>query len=88
MLGDWRLNGIITLQSGAPFTVNITEDLANIGAGPAQRQNLTGDPNLPGGQRTSDRWFDTDAFSLQDPFTFGNAPRNPVLAPGLANVDL
>ena len=88
VLGNWRLNGIVTLQSGAPFTVNLTEDLANIGAGPAQRPNLTGDPNLPGGERTSDRWFNTDAFTEQALFTFGNAPRNPVFAPGLANVDL
>ena len=88
LLGNWRVNGLVTLQTGAPFTVNITEDLANIGAGPAQRPNLVGDPNLPGDQRTPDRWFNTDAFSAQAPFTFGSAPRNPVFGPGLANVDL
>ncbi len=88
LLGNWRFNGIFTMQSGAPFTVNITEDRANVGAGPAQRPNLTGDPNLPGGQRTPDRWINTDAFSLQDPFTFGNAGRNPVFAPGFANLDM
>ena len=87
-LGDWRFNGILTLQSGAPFTVNIVEDRANVGAGPAQRPNQIGDPNLPGDQRTPDRWFNTEAFSLADPFTFGNAKRNSVLAPGLFNVDM
>ncbi len=87
-LGNWRVNGVVTLRSGAPFTVNIIEDRANIGAGPAQRPNLTGDPNLPGGQRVPERWFNTEAFSLQDPFTFGTAPRNPVFAPGYANVDM
>ena len=78
----------MTLQSGAPFTVNLIEDVANIGAGPAQRPNLVGNPNVPRGQRSPDRWFDTDAFSLQDPFTFGSAPRNPVFGPGLATVDM
>ena len=87
LLGNWRVNGIVTAQSGAPFTVNVTDDIANIGAGPAQRPNLTGDPNLPLGERTQERWFDTDAFSLQDPFTYGNAARNPVFAPGYFNVD-
>ena len=48
LLGNWRFNGIFTMQSGAPFTVNITEDRANVGAGPAQRPNLTGDPKSPG----------------------------------------
>ena len=80
------MNGIVTVQSGAPFTVNISEDRANIGAGPAQRPNLTGDPNASG--RTPDRWFNTGAFSLHDPFTFGSAPRNAVIGPGLANVDM
>jgi len=88
LLGNWRFNGILTLQSGAPFTVNITEDRANVGAGPAQRPNLTGDPNLPGGQRSPDQWINTTAFSLQDPLTFGSAGRNPVIAPGLAKLDM
>ena len=88
VLGNWRVNGIVTLQSGAPFTMNIIQDRANIGAGPAQRPNLSSNPNLPSGQRTAEHWFNTDAFSLQAPFTFGNAPRNPVFAPGLANVDM
>ncbi len=86
-LGNWRLTGVVILQSGAPFTVNISEDRANVGAGPAQRPDLVGDPNLPGGQRSPDRWFDTGAFMLQAPFTFGSAGRNVVFAPGLANVD-
>ena len=84
----WRLNGIVTLQSGAPFTVNLGTDRANVGSGPSQRPDQTGDPNLPAGQRSPDRWFDTGAFALQDPFTFGSAPRNSVFAPGLANVDI
>ena len=88
LLGHWRLNGIVTIQSGAPFTVNITDDQANIGAGPAQRPDMLRTPNLPRGERTVDRWFDTDAFVLQAPFTFGSAPRNPVFAPGYANVDV
>ena len=88
VFGNWRVNGIVTLQTGAPFTVNLTEDVANIGAGSAQRPDLTGDPNLPGGQRTFDHWFNIDAFARPDPFTFGSAPRNPVFGPGLALVDV
>lgn len=82
----WQVGGIVTLQSGAPFTVNLGVDRANIGAGPAQRPNLLRDPNLSSG-RTPERWFDTSAFSLPDAFTFGSAGRNLVFAPGYSDVD-
>ncbi len=87
VLGGWRANTIVVLQSGAPFTVNLGVDRANIGAGPAQRPDQLRDPNLPGDERTADRWFDTGAFALPAQFTFGSAPRNSVTGPGYANVD-
>jgi hypothetical protein len=87
VLGGWRANAILVVQSGAPFTVNLSVDRANIGAGPAQRPDQARDPNLPRDERTPERWFDTTAFALQAPFTFGNAPRNSVIGPGYANVD-
>jgi hypothetical protein len=86
LLGNWRASGNFAAQSGAPFTVNTSTDRANIGAGPAQRPNISGDPN--GGPRTPEQWFDTSAFSLPAPFTFGNAPRNAVIGPGLHQFDL
>jgi hypothetical protein len=88
VLGGWRANAILVAQSGAPFTVNLSVDRANIGAGPAQRPDQLRDPNLPDGERTAERWFDTSAFALQAPFTFGSAPRNSVIGPGSANVDV
>jgi hypothetical protein len=88
LLGGWRGNAIFIAQTGAPFTVNLGVDRANIGAGPAQRPDQNGDPNLPGGARTADRWFDTLAFSMPAPFTFGTAPRNSVIGPGHASLDL
>ena len=84
----WRLNAVFSAQSGAPFTVNLGVDQANIGAGPAQRPDQARDPNLPASERTPARWFDTSAFTLPAPFTFGSAPRNSVAGPGYANMDL
>jgi hypothetical protein len=86
LFGGWRANAIFVAQSGAPFTVNLSVDRANVGAGPAQRPDQLGDPNLSDG-RTAERWFDTSAFSLPAQFAFGNAPRNSVLGPGYANLD-
>jgi hypothetical protein len=87
-LGGWRINAVFLAQSGAPFTVNLAVDQANIGAGPAQRPNQIRDPNLPSGERTAERWFDTAAFALPAPYTFGSAPRNSVIGPGFSTTDL
>jgi carboxypeptidase family protein len=86
VLGDWQAGGYFTAQTGAPFTVNIASDQANIGAGPAQRPNVSGNPNA--GPKSPDRWFDTSVFSLPALFTFGSAPRNAVIGPGLGEVDV
>ena len=88
VFGGWRVNAIFTAQSGAPFTVNLGVDQANIGAGPAQRPDQQQDPNLPGAARTPERWFNTAAFALPAAFTFGTARRNSVIGPGFASVDM
>ena len=88
LLGGWRVNAVFLAQSGAPFTVNLGVDQANIGAGPAQRPDQLRDPNLAAGERTPARWLDTSAFTLPAPSTFGNAPRNSVVGPGYASLDL
>jgi len=82
----FALQGLGTFQTGAPFTVNIPSDNANIGAGPAQRPDVLRDPNID--SRTPGHWFDTSAFVMPQQFTFGNAGRNIVFADGLANMDL
>src|SRR5262249_22186736 len=74
----WRINGIATLQSGAPFTVNLGTDRANVGSGPAQRPDAVCDANARA-PHTPDAWFDTGCFALPAAFTFGNAGRNSVL---------
>lgn len=85
---DWRVSAVFSARSGAPFTVNLGVDRANIGAGPAQRPDALGDPNLPGGEQTPDRWFDPTAFALPAQFAFGTARRNSVIGPGSATLDV
>ena len=87
LASGWQLNAIATFQSGAPFTVNLGTDRANIGSGPAQRPDAVCDPNQ-NAPHTAAEWFNTTCFALPAPFTFGNAERNSVLSPGYANVDV
>ena len=42
---------------------------------------------LERGQRTVDRWFNTDAFALQPFGTFGTAGRNTIITPGVIQWD-
>ena len=85
LVEGWSTTGIGTFQTGAPITVNLGSDNANIGAGPAQRPNLLRNPNLDSG--TPERWFDTEAFEMPEPFTFGNAGRNLVVEAGENRID-
>jgi hypothetical protein len=83
---NWQTGGNLTAQSGAPFTVNIASDQANIGSGPAQHPNISGDPN--NGPQNPNQWFNTSVFSLPALYTFGTAPRNAVIGPGTTELDL
>jgi hypothetical protein len=86
VFGQWQAGANFTAQTGAPFTVNISSDQANIGSGPAQRPNISGDPN--NGPKTPNEWFNTSVFSLPGLYTFGNAPRNAVIGPGMSEFDI
>jgi hypothetical protein len=88
VLGDWQVNGIVSLNSGYPFTVVDSANPSTTGEyGPTDRPNLVGDPNA--GPHTVARWFNTAAFQALPPGGgFGTAGRNIVRGPGLKTVDL
>ncbi len=88
LAGGWRITAIVTMESGAPFTVNDQTDRANIGQGPAQRPNCLRDPNLDSDLRTPDRYFDTSAFTPAAFGTFGNCGRNIVIGPPAKTFDV
>lgn len=88
VIGGWTLAGIIRAQSGAPVAVTqATNYNAAFGFG-IQRPNRVGNPNLPSGERSVARWFNTGAFALAPQFTIGNSSRNPVRGPAYQAADL
>jgi hypothetical protein len=88
IVSDWSLAGALTMQSGVPIAVSqATNNNLFAGFG-MQRPDITGDPELPAGERSESRWFDTSAFSMAPQFTLGNASRNPVRGPSYRNLDL
>jgi hypothetical protein len=86
--GGWKLGVFGTFQSGPPFTVISASNTTNAFPAGGLRPNLIADPNLPDGQRSLGRWFDTSAFAQPAPFTFGNSPRSGLRGAGIQTVDL
>jgi Carboxypeptidase regulatory-like domain/TonB dependent receptor len=92
LLAGWQTYGVITLQTGRPFTVALLPDIDNsntgrstLGFGANDRPNVIGPAML--GNPTPERWFNTEAFQFSAPFTFGNAGRNVLEGPGYQNVN-
>ncbi len=88
LLGGWSLNGITTFMTGNWFSVVVTGDRASVGAFPFQRANRTCDGNLPRGERTTAKYFDTSCFTVTPLGTFGDSGRNITEIPGLNNFDV
>src|SRR6266404_2149293 len=88
VIGDWQLSGIETVQTGLPFTPQLSYNPSNDGDGrnpvrPSLNPNFTGqlilgDPN---------KYFDPAAFIAPLAGTYGNAPRNSLEGPGLVETD-
>jgi hypothetical protein len=81
LVGNWQLNGILTVRSGQPYSVTDNAgDPANTGnAGWAgyEQADLVGDPNsgsCPNGAHahTINCWFNTSAWATPPFGTFGN----------------
>ena len=93
ILSGWETAGIITVQSGRPFTVALLSEIDNSGTGRSilgfganDRPNLVGNAELS--NPTTGQWFNTSAFAFAAPGTFGNAGRNILDGPGFQNVNV
>ena len=86
---DWQVSGIVTLQSGLPFTPQLSYNPSNDGdtrnpVRPSWNPNFTG-PVILGGPN---EYFNPLAFTQPLPGTYGNVGRNILQGPGLAQTDL
>lgn len=93
IFGDWQVAGVVSVQSGAPFTVALLPEIDNsntgraaLGFGANDRPNLVGSAAL--GDPSAAGWFNTEAFTFPAFGSFGDSPRNGLEGPGLANVNL
>jgi hypothetical protein len=89
LIEDWQLSGIETIQSGLPFTPQLSYNPSNDGdtrnpVRPSWNPAFTGPllPGLPG------EYFNPNAFVQPLPGTYGNVGRNVLHGPSLVELDL
>jgi len=88
LFGGWMVSGILSMQTGAPFTPTISFDNANTGT--TNHPNLIGDWHLD--HPAPEKWFNRNAFCWSAScglaqYTYGNAGRNILIGPGKKNLD-
>lgn len=89
LLSNWGSSGILTFQDGSPENpVYFGTDFANTGTPNRPNIVLGQSLNKPVSQRTAEQWFNVNAFSDPQQYTFGNAGRNILPTPGVAIVDV
>ena len=93
VFGDWQIAGIVSLQTGQPFTVvflpvvdNSNTGRGALGFGFNDRPDVMGDPSLS--DPSANAWFNTAAFTPPPFGSFGNAGRNILEGPAFKTFDL
>ena len=87
LVQGWQINSIVQLQDGSPFTPRFRGDPAIVGRRYEPRMDRVCDGNLPDGQQTLDRYYDTSCF-VPVFGRFGDSGRNVIFSPGFKSVDL
>jgi hypothetical protein len=88
LFGGWQINGILTLQSGLPFTPTLATSVSNAGGSRPDRltPGVLSDPALT-------HWFDTGlnapgaAWATPLQYTYGNGGRNILRGAHRTNFD-
>jgi hypothetical protein len=95
LLGGWQYSGIITTQTGTPFSVisSVISDNAGVsnGAGPGTYADRVGNPNanIPATAPGSPPFlYNPGAFADPQGLTFGNSGRNSLRNPRTTNFDM
>jgi hypothetical protein len=90
VVGNWQINGIATLESGQPFNIYDSGDIANTGnfdwvGGGYERPNVVGNPKS---QDTSQgQWINPGAYATPAAYTYGDSGRNPVRTQAVKRLD-
>jgi hypothetical protein len=90
VLGSWQLSGILSMQSGEPFTVFAGRDMSQTALG-QDRAVIVGEAYGPGACKNTAPCVDflnIGAFQLPATGTFGNVGKNALRAKGDVDTDM
>ena len=82
----WQISGLVTQNTGLPFSPYVGADTIGWGASSSPRPNYVAGCQVQVGTPT--KWFNPACYSLPAAGTLGNAGRNTIIGPGLAQVDI
>jgi len=88
VFGGWTLFGIFAYQRGPWVTPVMSFDRNDVGSTASFRPDVLRNPNLESSNRTNLAWFDKAAFVNPALYSYGNAGRSIIQAPGLVNMDV
>ena len=87
LIRGWQIDAIETSYSGLSYSPTLNYDVANVGLGAyTARPNRVADGNK--GPHTVSQWWNPSAFAAPVQYSFGNAGRNSLVAPGYSDCDL
>ena len=87
LVGNWELSGIVTAETGLPFTVFAGKDISQTGLNVDRGVYLGGDPlgNAACHSAPCVNWLNPAAFGLPAAGTVGNVGKDPLGGPGMFN---
>lgn len=85
----WQMDGILTEQTGAPFTIRagVDRSLVGVNLDTADVIGPVGTYNNESSAQKVAKYFNTSAYALPALGTFGTSGRNSLYGPGLQNLD-
>jgi hypothetical protein len=86
LIGNWQINGILSLHSGLPYDIQAPYQIPNTDNwSGAERVNIVGNPYAGG---TKIEPINVAAFAIPAPYTFGDMGRNSLRSDWGRNLDL
>ena len=88
LAGGWMLNGILQLHSGNPYTVTASTAVLNNGGYNQERADVVSGQSATSSGGNIAEWFNTAAFAIPAPYTYGNEKPNTLVTDWGRNLDL